>query len=200
MPPACAGRSADDSGNHDDGTEKDESAARAQRRTRLLRSSRARADRDTRMQLRVGLHGPRRSGDGGNRRPDERAEGGLTRALWNVQLMSGKFFGAPAPATRYAALARPRHAACLTPSTMMARLSDYWDSRPRPANTDAWNSNTAAPIRPSSARSLSPGQIIETGTISYRLAHARRQRQTPTTSARSPSSEIACAADTGPPA
>ena len=101
---------ADDSGNHDDGTEKDESAARAQRRTRLLRSSRARADRDTRihrapvtvgsvLQLRVGLHGPRRSGDGRNRRPDERAEGGLTRALSNVQLMSGKSFGAPAPAT-----------------------------------------------------------------------------------------------------
>jgi DNA replication protein DnaC len=44
------------------------------------------------------------------------------------------------------------------------------------------------------------GQIIETGTISYRLAHARRQRQTPTTSARSPSSERAHGAETGPPA
>jgi hypothetical protein len=144
-------------------------------------------------------HGPRRSGDGRNRRPDERAEGGRTRVLWNVQPMSGKSFGAPAPATRYAALARPRHAACLTPSTMMARLSDYWDSRPRPGNTDAWNSTTAAPNRPSSARSLSPGRSSNQAPPATG-SHSRRPRQTPTTSTRSPSGERACAADTGPPA
>jgi hypothetical protein len=44
------------------------------------------------------------------------------------------------------------------------------------------------------------GQISQTGATSYRLAHAHRPRQTTTTSARSPSSERACAADTGPPA
>ena len=55
---------------------------------------------------------------------------------------------------------------------MMARLSDYWDSRPEASEYGCMELDHRGAELPFQCLLTFAGQIIETGTTCYRLAHA----------------------------